>query len=49
MLVDPTVLKQLADGGMKPMQMAPPDFGAYLQRERKALAATVSAANIKAD
>lgn len=48
-LADPIVLKQLADGGMKPMQMAPADFGAYLQRERKALAATVSAANIKAE
>jgi tripartite-type tricarboxylate transporter receptor subunit TctC len=49
LLADPAVLKQLADGGMKPMQMAPADFGAYLQRERKALAATVSAANIKAE
>jgi tripartite-type tricarboxylate transporter receptor subunit TctC len=48
-LADTAVLKQLADGGMKPMQMAPADFGAYLQRERKALAATVSAANIKAE
>ncbi len=49
LLADPAVLKLLADGGMKPMQMAPADFGAYLQRERKALAATVAAANIKAE
>ena len=43
------VIKQLADGGMKPMQMAPADFAAYLARERKTLAATVAAANIKAE
>jgi tripartite-type tricarboxylate transporter receptor subunit TctC len=49
LLADPAVLKQLADGGMKPMQMAPADFGSYLQRERKALAAAVSAANIKVE
>jgi tripartite-type tricarboxylate transporter receptor subunit TctC len=49
LLADPTVLKQLADGGMKPMQMAPADFGAYLARERKALAAVVAANNIKAE
>lgn len=48
-LADPGVLKQLADGGMKPMQMAPADFGAYLRRERKALAAVVTANNIKAE
>jgi len=29
--------------------MAPADFAAYLGRERKALAATVSAANIKVE
>jgi tripartite-type tricarboxylate transporter receptor subunit TctC len=49
LLADPTVLKQLADGGMKPMQMAPADFGAYLARERKALAAVITANNIKAE
>jgi len=48
-LADPAVLKQLADGGMKPLQMAPADFGAYLAKERKALAAVVSANNIKAE
>jgi tripartite-type tricarboxylate transporter receptor subunit TctC len=48
-LADPAVLKLLADGGMKPMQMAPADFGAYLARERKALAAVVAANNIKAE
>lgn len=48
-LADPAVLKLLADGGMKPMQMAPADFGAYLAKERKALAATITAANIKAE
>lgn len=48
-LADPAVVKQLADGGMKPMQMTPADFGAYLARERKTLAATVAAANIKAE
>ena len=48
-LADPMVIKQLADGGMKPMQMAPADFAAYLARERKTLAATVAAANIKAE
>jgi tripartite-type tricarboxylate transporter receptor subunit TctC len=49
LLADPTLLKQLADGGMKPMQMAPAAFGTYLQRERESLAATISAANIKAE
>ena len=48
-LADPVVLKQLADGGMKPLQMAPTDFGIYLAKERKALAAVVSANNIKAE
>jgi tripartite-type tricarboxylate transporter receptor subunit TctC len=48
-LADPAVLKLLADGGMKPMQMAPADFGTYLAKERKALAAVVSANNIKAE
>jgi len=49
LLADPAVLKQLADGGMKPMQMTPADFGAYLAKERKALAAVVAANNIKAE
>jgi len=48
-LADPVVLKQLADGGMKPMQMAPADFGTYLAKERKTLAAVVAANNIKAE
>lgn len=48
-LADPGVLKQLAEGGMKPMVMAPADFGAYLARERKALAAVVAANKIRAD
>jgi tripartite-type tricarboxylate transporter receptor subunit TctC len=48
-LADPAVLKLLADGGMKPMQMAPTDFGTYLAKERKALAAVVAANNIKAE
>lgn len=48
-LADPGVLKQLAEGGMKPMVMAPADFGAYLARERKALAAVVTAHKIRAD
>jgi tripartite-type tricarboxylate transporter receptor subunit TctC len=48
-LADPAVLKQLADGGMKPMQMAPADFGAYLAKERKALATVITANNIKAE
>lgn len=48
-LADPGVLKQLADGGMKPLVMAPADFGAYLARERKALAAAVTANKIRAD
>ena len=48
-LADPEVIRQLALGGMKPMQMTPADFAAYLARERKSLAATVSAANIKVE
>lgn len=48
-LADPAVLKQLADGGMKPMQMAPADFGVYLAKERKALASVVAANHIKAE
>lgn len=48
-LADPEIVKQLAAGGMKPMQMTPPDFAAYLARERRALAETVSAAGIKVE
>jgi tripartite-type tricarboxylate transporter receptor subunit TctC len=48
-LADPGVVKQLADGGMKPMQLAPAEFAAYLARERRALAATIAAAQIKAE
>jgi tripartite-type tricarboxylate transporter receptor subunit TctC len=48
-LTDPEVIRQLALGGMKPMQMTPADFAAYLARERKSLAATVSAGNIKVE
>jgi tripartite-type tricarboxylate transporter receptor subunit TctC len=48
-LNDPEVVKQLALGGMKPMQMSTGDFGAYLARERKALGAAVAAANIKVE
>lgn len=48
-LADPAVLKQLADGGMKPLQMSPSEFGSYLAKERKALAAVITANNIKAD
>ncbi|MFO1220133.1 MAG: tripartite tricarboxylate transporter substrate binding protein [Burkholderiaceae bacterium] len=46
-LADPEVVKQLASGGMKPMQMSPADFAVYLAKERKTLAATVTAAQIK--
>lgn len=48
LLADPGLLKQLADGGMKPLAMTPADFSGYLARERKALAAVVTANNIKA-
>ena len=48
-LADPEIVKQLAAGGMKPMAMSPPDFAAYLARERRALAETVSAAGIKVE
>lgn len=49
LLADPGLIKQLADAGMKPMLMSPADFGAYLAKERKAMAAVVSANNIKAE
>ena len=48
-LADPEIVKQLAAGGMKPMQMPPADFAAYLARERRALADIVSAAGIKVE
>ena len=48
-LADPAVQKQLADGGMKPMLMAPAEFGAYLAKERKALSSVVAANHIKAE
>ena len=48
-LADPAVLKAMADGGMKPLQLSPADFGLYLAKERRALAAVVKANNIKAD
>ena len=47
LLADADVVRQLAQGGMKPMQMAPADFAAYLARERRALAAIVQAAQIR--
>ncbi|MCW5636429.1 MAG: tripartite tricarboxylate transporter substrate binding protein [Rubrivivax sp.] len=46
-LADPEIVKQLAAGGMKPMQMPPAEFAAYLARERRAMAAVVNAAGIK--
>ncbi|MCC6249176.1 MAG: tripartite tricarboxylate transporter substrate binding protein [Rubrivivax sp.] len=46
-LAEPEVVKQLAAGGMKPMRMSPPDFAAYLARERQAMAEVVNAAGIK--
>lgn len=49
LLSDPALLKQLADGGMKPLAMSPADFGAYLAKERQAMAAVVKANNIKAE
>lgn len=48
-LAEPEMVRQLALGGMKPMQMSSVDFAAYLARERKSLAAVVSAANIKVE
>lgn len=48
-LADPDVIRQLATGGMKPLQMAPADFASYLARERKSLAAIVTSANIKVE
>jgi tripartite-type tricarboxylate transporter receptor subunit TctC len=48
-LADPEVVKQLANGGMKPMQLTPTAFASYLAQERKTLAATVTAAQIKVE
>ncbi|MBL8289904.1 MAG: tripartite tricarboxylate transporter substrate binding protein [Rubrivivax sp.] len=48
-LADPEVVKQLASGGMKPMQMPPAEFAAYLARERRAMAEVVNAAGIKVE
>ncbi|MFY9512525.1 MAG: tripartite tricarboxylate transporter substrate binding protein [Rubrivivax sp.] len=48
-LADPALVKKLADGGMKPMAMSPAEFGAYLGRERKSLAAVIAAAGIKVE
>ncbi|MEN9631445.1 MAG: hypothetical protein RJA10_4673 [Pseudomonadota bacterium] len=48
-LADPETVKQLANGGMKPMQMSPGDFASYLARERRSLAEVVSAAGIKVE
>jgi len=48
-LAEPEIVRQLAAGGMKPMQMSPSDFAAYLGRERKAMADVVNAAGIKID
>jgi tripartite-type tricarboxylate transporter receptor subunit TctC len=45
-LNEPEIVRLLASGGMKPMTMSPAEFTAYLARERKTLAATVSAARI---
>jgi len=48
-LADPEIVKQLAAGGMKPMQMSPADFATYLARERRAMAEVVTAAGIKVE
>mgnify|MGYP000938772454 CR=1 FL=1 len=48
-LADPEVVKQLALGGMKPMQMPQAEFAAYLARERRAMAEVVNAAGIKVE
>jgi tripartite-type tricarboxylate transporter receptor subunit TctC len=48
-LADAEVLRQLALGGMSPLQMSPSDFTAYLARERGALAEAIRAASIKAE
>lgn len=48
-LADPDVARQLAQGGMKPMPMAPADFAGYLARERRLLAGAIAAAQIKAE
>lgn len=48
-LAEPEMARQLAAGGMKPMQMSPADFAAYLARERKALSTLVNAAGIKVE
>lgn len=48
-LADAEVLRQLALGGMSPLQMSPSDFTAYLARERAALADAIRAAGIKAE
>jgi tripartite-type tricarboxylate transporter receptor subunit TctC len=45
-LSEPEIVRLLASGGMKPMTMSPAEFTTYLARERKTLAATVSAARI---
>ena len=46
-LADAELQARLADGGMKPMRLTPAEFAAYLARERQALSAVVSAANIR--
>ena len=46
-LADAELQARLADGGMKPLRMTPAEFAAYLARERQALSAVVSAANIR--
>ncbi|MBX3603631.1 MAG: tripartite tricarboxylate transporter substrate binding protein [Piscinibacter sp.] len=47
LLADPAVVKALAEGGMKPLQLSPAEFAAYLAREKKSLGEAIAAAGIR--
>jgi tripartite-type tricarboxylate transporter receptor subunit TctC len=48
-LADPELAKKMGDLGLVPSTMTAAQFGDYLVKERDALAAVVTAGNIKAE
>lgn len=48
-VAEPEIVKKLDDAGVKPLTMAPAQFGAYLAREKQMLGTVIRSAGIKAE
>lgn len=46
---EPEVVKKMDDAGLKPLQMTPAQFGAYLAREKQVFGRVISSAGIKVE